>query len=74
MSPTGSLELLEQEDGDIIVVVRDEHERGFGQSVEFCTFAGGGRSPQTLQALRKLAIAMQQDNEHSEQPSNCTRR
>lgn len=62
MSPTGSLELLECEDGDIIITVREHRDDGLigpGEAVEFCH--SGGRSPQTLHALRHLASAMQSD-------------
>ena len=60
MSSTGSLELMVCDDGDVIVTVRDEDEKGFGQSVEFCN--SGGHSPRTLKALHALAAAMDADD------------
>jgi len=64
MSPDGSLELLLQDDGDVIVTVREAGEKGFGQSVEFCS--SGGHSYQTLDALRALAMAMEADASYDE--------
>lgn len=67
MSRVGRLRLLIQDDGDIIVAVQSQTDDGFianGDHVEFCT--SGGRSPNTLQALRDLFKAMELDNiEHS---------
>ena len=69
MSPRGYLKVLQQDDGDIIVAVYPE-ENGLiqpGGSVEFCApGAGGGRSPNTLAALRALMVAIEKDN--SERP------
>ena len=65
MSPGGRLQVLQQDDGDIIVaVVEDMHSggtcAGLAASVEFCT--SGGKSPKTLAALRALMQAMAEDN------------
>lgn len=66
MSPEGKLELLMQTDGDMIVVVHQADDgslqRASMASVEFCTRAGGGASPETLKALHDLMIAMAKDN------------
>jgi hypothetical protein len=67
MSPRGRLRLLLQPDGDVIVVAIPDPDDGlFGgrmASVEFCSVgSGGGRSPNTIRALRELAKAMEQDN------------
>ena len=59
MSPDGSLSLLQQDDGDIIVTVKESGEKGFGSSVEFCL--SGTRSPKTREALRLLMGAMRED-------------
>lgn len=63
MSPDGSLELMQEDDGDIIVTVRCSGERGFGQSVQFCTGNGGGHSHHTWLALVELLKAMEKDNQ-----------
>jgi hypothetical protein len=65
MSTTGTLELIQQDDGDIIVSVHPAREDGLrspGASVEFCT--SGGHSPATWRALNELMIAMSLDNEN----------
>jgi len=63
MSVSGRLRLLRQEDGDMCVAVIDDE--GNEASIEFCTPGfGGGKSPKTLAALRALALAMMEDNEH----------
>lgn len=65
MSPAGALRLMIQEDGDIVVCVRQSNDNGFvvsASSVEFTTKAGGGASPRTLAALRSLATAMALDS------------
>lgn len=67
MSPDGSLELIREDDGDIIVRVREAGERGFGHWVQFCTHAGGGASPHTWRALGALMEAMEQDNREKPQ-------
>lgn len=65
MSTTGRLEILQQDDGDIIVSVsEDDHgQRMPASSVEFCIPGlGGGHSPRTHAALRALMDAMAHDN------------
>lgn len=71
MSPTGSLRLHIQDDGDVVVVVTagncdgdpDQADKAFkSASVEFCTYSGGGGSTETWKALQALAIAMAKDN------------
>ena len=59
MSPDGSLTLFMQDDGDIIVTVKEADEKGLGSSVEFCLY--GTRSRNTGVALRLLMGAMQED-------------
>lgn len=65
MSSRGRLRLIQQEDGDIIVAVQSM-ENGLlqiGDSVEFCSgVAGGGKSPNTMEALIALMEAMRLDN------------
>jgi hypothetical protein len=66
MSPDGKLILLQQRDGDMILNIRpskddmDYEGSPFGVTVEFCV--SGGRSPNTLDALRQLMLAMEKDN------------
>lgn len=65
MSPDGSLALICQPDGDVIVRVipGEDNERLGLSSVEFCSVGGGGgKSPHTLRALRELARAIDRDN------------
>lgn len=65
MSPTGFLRLYMQPDGDVLISVMAENMHGELRGplcVEFCTYAGGGRSPRTLKALRELMLAMAEDN------------
>ena len=57
----GRLTILLQDDGDVIIQVREDGEMGFGQDVEFCS--SGGQSHRTLNALRDLYQAMLQDEE-----------
>ncbi len=64
MSPRGSLMLLWDDDGDMIVCVRQDPQTPEGHraaDVEFC--ASGGKSPRTLAALRALYEAIKADNE-----------
>ena len=61
MSPDGMLTIIFQPDGDVIVVIDDEH--GQTAQVEFCELAaGGGRSSHTRKALAELALAIEKDN------------
>ncbi len=69
MSPKGKLKLLQQDDGDIIVVVipdPDSRDKLF-PSAEFCTHMGGGQSPNVLKALRGLMEAIERDNKETPQ-------
>lgn len=60
MSPTGRLKLLQQDDGDMIVSCIDGD--GGETHVEFCMpMSGGGQSANTHEALRRLMVAMAQD-------------
>ena len=61
MSADGTLNLMMQRDGDIIVSIFHGGAReGY---IEFCACgAGGGRSPNTRKALEALAEAMDTDN------------
>ncbi len=64
MSPTGELTLHLQDDGDVVVSIRQTHSSSAlselreprTATVEFCT--SGGRSPKTIHALRNLFEAM----------------
>jgi hypothetical protein len=68
MSPIGTLKLIIEPDGDIIIVVKPDPDdpmqsSAFGYTVQFCTIgSGGGRSPRTRKALIELMNAMYQDN------------
>ncbi|MNM94622.1 hypothetical protein D3C81_1070330 [compost metagenome] len=58
MSARGRLKLYAQEDGDMCLMVVENN--GTSAGIEFC--ASGGRSPRTLEAVRALSRAMEQDN------------
>lgn len=62
MSPDGRLQIFLEPDGDVVIgIVKD----GIMTSVEFCSpGSGGGRSRNTIMALRQLAIAMEKDNKN----------
>ena len=70
MSPTGKLRLIQQPDGDIIVVIQPDHDQAvknrlppLGISVEFTTCGGGGgQSQHTRDALMALFDAIERDN------------
>lgn len=68
MSPVGTLKVIIEPDGDIIVAVTPDLDDPmqssiFGYTVQFCTIgSGGGRSPRTRKALIELVNAMYQDN------------
>lgn len=67
MSPKGRLRVHVQDDGDVIIaVIADPDEHRLGSSVmmsaEFCTYAGGGRSPHTRNAILALYEAIVLDN------------
>lgn len=65
MSSRGRLRVIQQDDGDIIVAVQSMEDGCLqnGDSVEFCTgFSGGGKSPNTLNALYALMDAIKKDN------------
>lgn len=66
MSRRGFLRILRQGDGDIIVAIAscENDTLSRTEAVEFCTgITGGGKSPHTFMALRRLAEAMDQDNQ-----------
>ncbi len=65
MSPDGQLQVCQQDDGDMIIGIfaRDSGGKHRRVDVEFCTYSGGGKSPETLKALRNLMIAIKTDNE-----------
>lgn len=67
MSAEGWLELIWQEDGDIVLTIREES--GQMTSVEFCN--SGGRSPATLRALRSLFRAMEKDRQEGMYPETA---
>lgn len=66
MSPDGRLRLTRDDDGDIYVEVfgaRGSDEYPPNACVEFTTIGpGGGKSEQTMNALRALFVAMHADN------------
>lgn len=71
MSPDGRLALMQQEDGDVILVIIPPHDKYSPKpmlSVEFCSCgSGGGQSPHTLGALRNLMEAIRKDNAENPQ-------
>lgn len=59
---TGTLRLIVEDGGDVLVVLRLPEY--WPMSVKFCApGTGGGKSPRTHKALRDLSRAMQEDNE-----------
>lgn len=65
MDPGDFLEIIKQDDGDLVVVVRGKDISGetVRVSVEFCAGAGGGgRSMRTRHAIELLMSAMEEDN------------
>lgn len=63
MSRRGRLRVIQQDDGDMIVVCIEDPSSvngGVMAGVEFCT--SGGKSPKTREALRALMHAMAADN------------
>ncbi len=66
MSQRGRIRLIEQDDGDVCVAVIEDPNSGNGgcmACIEFCSpYAGGGKSPRTLAALKALMRAIAEDN------------
>ena len=65
MSNKGTLNIILQEDGDVIVSVLGDDGTGNFRSatIEFCMpFSGGGRSTHTRKALIDLIYAIEKDN------------
>ena len=66
MSQRGELQLIQQDDGDIIVCCLGVDSCGDlyqSSHVEFCSIgAGGGRSPKVMEALIQLMNAIDEDN------------
>lgn len=70
MSPNGTLTIIVQPDGDVIVTLfgRGMTDSMRMASVEFCfPGSGGGQSSHTRLALQKVAIAIKKDNEERAQ-------
>ncbi len=68
MAPKGEMQLQVHLDGDgdvIVAVTELRHDRLEIASCEFCTGAGGGRSPNTRLALIALMVAIEKDNADS---------
>ena len=65
MSPDGQLQILIQSDGDAVISIFAKDSGGEFRwiDVEFCTYNGGGKSPNTLRALIALHAAVKLDNE-----------
>jgi hypothetical protein len=53
MGENARLTLMLQPDGDVILTFYNT-ERGFIDSIEFCTSSGGGRDPRIASKLREL--------------------
>lgn len=66
MSPRGQIKVLIDDQGDIHVTVFEDNGNGIienSASIEFCCCgSGGGKSPNTVRALRDLAEAIKLDN------------
>lgn len=61
MSTAGMIGIYIQDDGDIIIKVKDD--RGRTGAIEFCSVgSGGGRSQRVRDALIELAVAIQEEN------------
>ena len=67
MSNNGFVSLLIEDDGDVIITVMEPGKPPFDGgmvSAQFCTVGhGGGRSPNTRNALLALCHAIKRDNE-----------
>jgi len=61
----GRLVLVVEDDGDVVLQIQQPAEAGH---FEFCTGAGGGRSPKVLRALKALAEAMEEENTAGRHP------
>ena len=71
MSRDGRLRICKDDDSDILITVIEND--GTMACVEFCRPGlGGGKSPRTVDALEKLAIAILEDN--VEEPSRAADR
>ena len=68
MSYQGQIRVLQDEEGDIHVVVYEDDGDGIidkSAAIEFCSCGmGGGKSPNTMRALVKLMEAIEMDNEY----------
>ncbi len=57
MGETAKMQLLQQPDGDVVLSFYDT-QKGFLDSLEFCTSSGGGRNPIIAKKLRDLISAL----------------
>lgn len=68
-SPDGKLKVLIGEDGDVSIAIKQgTHPYGcepFLPTLKFCTYAGRGRSMNTLRALYSLVEAIEKDNKEN---------
>ncbi len=62
MSPDGLLRVIIEDDGDAIISIVPSKEHRIMPSVQFCTYAGGGRSARVRMAILHLAKAIADDN------------
>jgi hypothetical protein len=65
----GRLVLVIEDDGDVVMSIQPPtKEQGH---FEFCTGAGGGRSPKVLRALKALAEAIEEENTTGRYPHHA---
>lgn len=68
MGPHELLRVVQEDDGDMLLVINDSEKKRTA-SIQFCMpSSGGGQSPKTIQALRSLARAMAEDAIRRPQP------
>ena len=69
MSPKGRLTVIQQDDGDVIIMCTSGQGPDFSQTaVEFCMpMSGGGQSENTHRVLVALLEAIEQDNKRMKQ-------
>lgn len=63
------IRLVKIETGEIQVIIHD-WDTGEEMRIGFANYIGGGRSPNTLKALKNLALAIEKDNEENPLPES----
>jgi len=60
MGENARLKMTQQEDGDVVLSIYTVPDKnGIQNSIEFCTFSGGGRYPIVAQKLREIINSLQ---------------